>query len=542
MVGDDDEARDRVGDRRREVPLALQLELAALAVGDVDAPGHDPDDVPVLVDEGRRLPGDHPFVAERVREDVLVLGRGERRRRVVEALDHRLPLDGVDEDLPEVPALDPGPIAQAARDLDGAVEVPYPALGVDDREEARGGVDDRLQEAVLRAQLRLQPLLLEGEGRGRRHGVDEPPLVGEAPVVEERRHRPASLLDEGRRVCAAGDGVLQRAPLVVDPGLALRRPVRELERRVTERVGERVAQRAPVAEGDHQVGDPGPLEPRAKDAGEEGDRHQGQGAERRELDREAGARVERPHEVGRHEADERDQGEEVDGADHAAQRGRGGAEPSDEPDEDGGRDRRGKEPERDADGLGQPGAVGHEERALRTVVAPRDGGRVDERDGERAERHEREDDPHEPFVPRMEPPGRVREDQVGEGHEGDTREDVPEREPEGPLGELEGAHRPEEPDREHLGTGSVVGPLERGDRAHDGEDEARDGDHRDQRAGLPELGGRNEVDRAAVEHRAQADGGGQAASGHRRSRRTAAPVSSAFAMKPRAPLAPIRPL
>ena len=79
VIRDDDEARDRVRDRRREVPLPLQLELAMLAVRDVDSAGDDPHDVAVLVDERSRLPGDHALLPERVREDVLVRGRGEAR-------------------------------------------------------------------------------------------------------------------------------------------------------------------------------------------------------------------------------------------------------------------------------------------------------------------------------------------------------------------------------------------------------------------------------------------------------------------------------
>ena len=58
VVGHDDEARDGVRHRAREVPLALQLDLAALAVGDVDPPRDDPDDVAVLVDQRGRLPRD----------------------------------------------------------------------------------------------------------------------------------------------------------------------------------------------------------------------------------------------------------------------------------------------------------------------------------------------------------------------------------------------------------------------------------------------------------------------------------------------------
>ena len=58
----------------REVPLALQVDLAPLPVGDVDPARDDPDDVAALVDERRRAPGDHALLALGVREGVLVLG------------------------------------------------------------------------------------------------------------------------------------------------------------------------------------------------------------------------------------------------------------------------------------------------------------------------------------------------------------------------------------------------------------------------------------------------------------------------------------
>ena len=51
VVGDDDEARDRARDDVGEVPLPLQLDFAALPLGDVDPARDDPHDVPVLVRE-----------------------------------------------------------------------------------------------------------------------------------------------------------------------------------------------------------------------------------------------------------------------------------------------------------------------------------------------------------------------------------------------------------------------------------------------------------------------------------------------------------
>ena len=63
VVGDDDEARDGVRDGAREVPLALELDLATLAVGDVDPARDDADDASVLVDERGGAPRDHVLLA-----------------------------------------------------------------------------------------------------------------------------------------------------------------------------------------------------------------------------------------------------------------------------------------------------------------------------------------------------------------------------------------------------------------------------------------------------------------------------------------------
>ena len=63
VVGDDDEARDGVRDGVREVPLTLELDLASLAVGDVDPARDDADDVAVLVDERGGAPRDHVRLA-----------------------------------------------------------------------------------------------------------------------------------------------------------------------------------------------------------------------------------------------------------------------------------------------------------------------------------------------------------------------------------------------------------------------------------------------------------------------------------------------
>ncbi len=352
----------------------------------------------------------------------------------------------------------------------------------------------------------------------------------------------AVVLDERRGMGASRDRLGHRAALLVHPRLALGRPVGEAERRVAERVGERVPERPAVAESDDEIGDPGALEARAEDPCEERDRHQRERRECGQLDRESQGLLEGPEGVRHHEPREGDQGEEVDRPDHAPQRRRGGTEAPDETDEDEGHERRRGDPQSERGQARETGAIGDQERAFRATVASRDRCRVDERDRERTDRHDHEHGPHDPLVTRLETAGRVREDQVRKRDEGDTGEDVADREHERRLRELERAQGPEEPDGEHLRAGSVVGSLEGGDRSGDGEDQAGDGDDRDQDARLAEVRGRHQVDGAGVHHGPDEDRGREPAARHRRRKRTAAPVSSALAMKPRAPLERMRPL
>ena len=443
---------------------------------------------------------------------------------------------------PEVPPLDSGAVVEPARDLDCAVEVADPALGVDHREEAGGGVEDGLEEAVLRAELGLQALLLEGERGRRRHGVHELALVGEAPVMEERCDALAAVLDERRSVPGPRDRLGERLALVVDPRLTLRGPVGQVQRRVAERRRQRVAERAAVAEGDHEVRDACAGESRPQDAGEERDRHEREGSQRGELDRVAGVGVEGADEAARHETHERDQGEEIHRPDDAPERRRCLLVALDESHEDERRQRRGAQRDGDVDHLCEPGAVGYEERALGAVVASPDRRWIDERHDEGADRDEREDSPDDPLVAGAKPSGRVGEDEVRERDERDAAEDVPEREEQRAARELQRAERPEKPDGEHLGPRAVVRPAQSRHHARHREDQPRDGDHRDQRPRLAEVRRHDEVQRDAVQRHAEPDCGGEPAAGHRSRKRTAAPVSSALAMNPRAPLVRIRPL
>ena len=107
---------------------------------------------------------------------------------------------------------------------------------------------------------------------------------------------------------------------------------------------------------------------------------------------------------------------------------------------------------------------------------------------------------------------------------------------------LERPERPEEPDGEHLRARPVVRAGRCGDRARDGEHDAGRDDEHDERPALAQIVGQDEPEGARVEHGGERDRGGEPAAGHGSSGRTAAPLRSAFEMKPRAPLVEISPL
>ena len=111
-------------------------------------------------------------VSPGVRED-LVLGRAMLGRGGTEARDHRPALAGIDEDVPEETPLDLRGGREAARLDSGRIEAPDPAVGVDCGEQARRGAHHGEQPLVLHPQLRLEPLVVEGECHCRRHALDQ---------------------------------------------------------------------------------------------------------------------------------------------------------------------------------------------------------------------------------------------------------------------------------------------------------------------------------------------------------------------------------
>ena len=88
----------------------------------------------------------------------------------------------------------------------------------------------------------------------------------------------------------------------------------------------------------------------------------------------------------------------------------------------------GRQRERDGDRTREARPVGDEERVLGAVLACRERGRVEERYRQRSERHQRKHEPDErPILP-PQMPGRVRENQVREGHEREPAHDEAEGE------------------------------------------------------------------------------------------------------------------
>jgi hypothetical protein len=108
-----------------------------------------------------------------------------------------------------------------------------------------GGVDEaHARSAQLRdigAQRRREALPLEREADRRARGAHEPGLVVESGVVADHRDRRAVALDR-RPAALRRRRRLDGGALRVDVAAELRHPVADLERRVAQRLGQRVAQ------------------------------------------------------------------------------------------------------------------------------------------------------------------------------------------------------------------------------------------------------------------------------------------------------------
>ena len=113
-----------------------------------------------------------------------------------------------------------------------------PPLGVSGRDDPPAG---RANLGELRPHLRREALVLEHEPGGGANGLDQPRLVEQGRVVDQRRHRFAVGGQKGGGPVGA-ERELDRPSRRVDEAAALD-PVGDLERRVAERAGEPVAHR-----------------------------------------------------------------------------------------------------------------------------------------------------------------------------------------------------------------------------------------------------------------------------------------------------------
>ena len=157
--------------------------------------------------------------------------------------------------------------------LGAVVEVALepPPLGVSGLDDAGAG-GAHLGE--LGAELRLQARVLEREARGGADRLEELGLVQERRVVDERGDASAVMLEHGDRTSFAR-GHVERAPARIDVALVRGQPESELERRIAERAGDRVADvvgSRERAELHDQIGDTGALQAGAQEADEERDR------------------------------------------------------------------------------------------------------------------------------------------------------------------------------------------------------------------------------------------------------------------------------
>ena len=209
---------------------------------------------------GRRPPVDDPVLASSVSERVLVLPGGEVRSERCEALLDVTALRGVDEDVP-VQQPDDLVLVRVARDVEcsviDALDAPVRA---DDREHARHGVRDRVEERDLGAQLRLEPVAAKRQAGCRSHRVEQLGLVVERGVVRDRGDPPAIPLDELHRSACGRSRLRRGMPLKVDPAttrraLTLVEPVDDGETLVLQGARERVSERRSVLQRNDQFRD-----------------------------------------------------------------------------------------------------------------------------------------------------------------------------------------------------------------------------------------------------------------------------------------------
>ena len=272
----------------------------------------------------------------RHRRDVEVDGHraagGETRERALQTLVHQVARVKAEGELAQVGerarelALAPGRDARRSLGLAPARAAASDVLSASSRRTvpSRSRVSSRRRSSSpastmppprggelgeLRAHLGIEPGVRGRQPRRGGDALDEPRVVEDRRVVDERGERPAVALDERHRPRRARARQLDARTVGVD--VAAVEPVADLQRRVAERAGERVAQRAGrhVAQLDDEVGDRRPLPRAAEEPGEQsgGDDHEpGLVREQTGLVRVAGGiREARDGRDGEHETDRR---------------------------------------------------------------------------------------------------------------------------------------------------------------------------------------------------------------------------------------------
>ena len=276
-IEEDGNARNRLERGRRRVALALELELALPALGDVETSGDDADHLSGCVLHGSGAPVDRADLVAQVREGVLVLAGREIRRECVEPCDHRLALGRPDEELPEVPpgccllVVISGSLERRGVDRQDA------SLRPDAHEQARRGVRHRAHEAHLRPELGLQAVVLERERGGCRHRFEELRLGVDALVVHDRGDPLTVPFDMLDRMLLVGGRLLDALSLWIDPGTSETvpwiEPVHDVELGVTDCSCERVAKWISRLECNHELRHRRTREPDAQDPQQESDRN-----------------------------------------------------------------------------------------------------------------------------------------------------------------------------------------------------------------------------------------------------------------------------
>jgi hypothetical protein len=155
-----------------------------------------------------------------------------------------------------------------------ALDAPPRRVGALDDPRPRGA-----QLLHVGAQLGVEALVLQRQRGRAAHRAHELGLVGDRRRVDQQRDRAAALIDRRADPARARGRRREGIAALVDPLRALGQPVRQLQRRVAEGVGERGAQRAAAAgaEARDEVADGrGRGHSAAQQAGEEGEGHHGQ--------------------------------------------------------------------------------------------------------------------------------------------------------------------------------------------------------------------------------------------------------------------------